>query len=142
MIAIQEKPNLHLEICLRLASVWMHTARLRVRVWINYVTCEIVFQPLHPDFDALVHAKNHDEAHGLEDLSFLGLPDRNIITVVTKRVLFLDVSYQPIFIGKEACGIHDTSFQSYLKCDVYTCKTISCCRLAQPFYDGPFFFHH
>ena len=24
--------------------------------------------------------------------------------------------------GKEACGIHDTSFQNIMKCDVYTCK--------------------
>ena len=43
VIAIQEKPNLHLELYLRLASVWKHTARLRVKVWINCVTHEIVF---------------------------------------------------------------------------------------------------
>merc|ERR1712032_1765139 len=39
------------------------------------------------------------------------LPDGNIITV--GRVLF-----QPSFIGKEASGIHDTTFQSIMKCDL------------------------
>ena len=48
-IAIQEKPNLHLELYLRLVSVWKHThvARLRVRPWINCA--------LHPDTDTPLH---------------------------------------------------------------------------------------
>merc|ERR1712232_324159 len=29
-----------------------------------------------------------------------------------------EVLFQPSFIGKEASGIHDTSFQSIVKCDV------------------------
>ena len=55
VIAIREKPKLHLELYLRLASVWKHTARLRVRVWINCVTHEMNVQPLHPDTDAPLH---------------------------------------------------------------------------------------
>ena len=61
---------------LRNASViWKHTVGMSLtfmdvsdvksfeeqRNWINCVTCEIVFQPSHPDTDAPVHAKNHDE---------------------------------------------------------------------------------
>ena len=29
-----------------------------------------------------------------------------------------EVLFQPSFIGKEASGIHDTTFQSIMKCDV------------------------
>jgi len=39
------------------------------------------------------------------------LPDGSIITVGSER-------FQPSFVGKEAGGIHDTTFQSIMKCDV------------------------
>ena len=54
----------------------------------------------------------------LADLSSLTSSQTNIITACAKRVQCAD----PNFIDKKACGIHDTSFQSYMKCDVYTCK--------------------
>merc|ERR1712117_874143 len=46
------------------------------------------------------------------------LPDGNIITVGAERFRCPEVLFQPHFIGKEASGIHDTSFQSIMKCDV------------------------
>jgi len=46
------------------------------------------------------------------------LPDGNIITVGAERFRCPEVLFQPSFIGKEASGIHDTSFQSIMKCDV------------------------
>merc|ERR1711916_370343 len=46
------------------------------------------------------------------------LPDGNIITVGAERFRCAEVLFQPSFIGKEASGIHDTSFQSIMKCDV------------------------
>jgi actin-related protein len=46
------------------------------------------------------------------------LPDGNIITVGNERFRCPEVLYQPHFIGKEASGIHDTTFQSIMKCDV------------------------
>merc|ERR1711924_481436 len=46
------------------------------------------------------------------------LPDGNIITVGSERFRCPEVLFQPSFIGKEASGIHDTSFQSIMKCDV------------------------
>jgi len=46
------------------------------------------------------------------------LPDGNIITVGSERFRCPEVLFQPSFIGKEACGIHDTTFQSIMKCDV------------------------
>ncbi|CAE7292880.1 unnamed protein product [Symbiodinium sp. CCMP2592] len=60
------------------------------------------------------------------------LPDGNIITVGAERfrcpeagkVLHATtglphfVLFQPSFVGKEASGIHDTTFQSIMKCDV------------------------
>merc|ERR1712167_138016 len=46
------------------------------------------------------------------------LPDGNIITVGNERFRCPEVLFQPSFIGKEANGIHDTTFQSIMKCDV------------------------
>jgi len=46
------------------------------------------------------------------------LPDGNIITVGNERFRCPEVLSQPSFIGKEASGIHDTTFQSIMKCDV------------------------
>merc|ERR1712122_373478 len=44
------------------------------------------------------------------------LPDGNIITVGAERFRCAEVLFQPSFICKEASGIHDTSFQSIMKC--------------------------
>merc|ERR1712187_1032834 len=46
------------------------------------------------------------------------LPDGNIITVGSERFRCPEVLFQPSFIGKEASSIHDTTFQSIMKCDV------------------------
>jgi actin beta/gamma 1 len=46
------------------------------------------------------------------------LPDGNIITVGNERFRCPEVLFQPSFIGKEASGINDTTFQSIMKCDV------------------------
>merc|ERR1712092_73341 len=46
------------------------------------------------------------------------LPDGNIITVGSERFRCPEVLFQPSFIGKEASGVHDTTFQSIIKCDV------------------------
>ncbi|CAE7938194.1 ACT1, partial [Symbiodinium necroappetens] len=46
------------------------------------------------------------------------LPDGNIITVGAERFRCPEVLFQPSFVGKEASGIHDTTFQSIMKCYV------------------------
>merc|ERR1712224_866916 len=46
------------------------------------------------------------------------LPDGNIITVGNERFRCPEVLFEPSFIGKKASGIHDTTFQSIMKCDV------------------------
>jgi len=46
------------------------------------------------------------------------LPDGNIITVGNERFRCPEALFQPSFVGKEALGIHDTTFQSIMKCDV------------------------
>ncbi len=46
------------------------------------------------------------------------LPDGNIITIGNERFRTPEVLFQPSFIGKEAAGIHDTMFQTIMKCDV------------------------
>merc|ERR1711879_1139347 len=46
------------------------------------------------------------------------LPDGNIITIGSERFRCPEVLFQPSFIGKEASGIHDTTFRSIMKCDV------------------------
>nr|ADU24821.1 actin [Dinophysis caudata] len=66
------------------------------------------------DFDTEMKAatESSDEEKTYE------LPDGNIITVGSERFRCPEVLYQPSFIGKEASGIHDTTFQSIMKCDV------------------------
>ncbi|CAK0808360.1 unnamed protein product [Prorocentrum cordatum] len=46
------------------------------------------------------------------------LPDGNIITVGSERFRCPEVLFQPSFVGKEASGVHDTTFQSIIQCDV------------------------
>ena len=46
------------------------------------------------------------------------LPDGNIITVGSERFRCPEVLFQPNLIGKEAAGVHETTFQSIMKCDV------------------------
>merc|ERR1712179_898069 len=46
------------------------------------------------------------------------LPDGNIITVGAERFRCPEVLFQPSIVGKEASGIHDTTFQSIMKCDI------------------------
>ena len=46
------------------------------------------------------------------------LPDGNIITVGAERFRCPEVLFQPSMVGKEAQGIHATTFQSIMKCDV------------------------
>ena len=52
------------------------------------------------------------------------LPDGNIITVDDERFLYVEVLFQPNFIGEGSSGIHDTSLQSNMKCGVYTRKNL------------------
>jgi len=66
------------------------------------------------DFDA--EMKNATESSDHEKT--YELPDGNIIAVGNERFRCPEVLFQPSFIGKEASGIHDTSFQSIMKCDV------------------------
>merc|ERR1711963_674752 len=46
------------------------------------------------------------------------LPAGNVITIGSERFRCPEVLFQPSLIGKEAAGIHDTTFQSIMKCDV------------------------
>jgi len=46
------------------------------------------------------------------------LPDGNVIVIGNERFRCPEVLFQPSFIGKEASGIHDCTFQTIMKCDV------------------------
>jgi len=46
------------------------------------------------------------------------LPDGQVITVGTERFRCPEVLFQPSFIGKEADGVHKTTFNTIMKCDV------------------------
>merc|ERR1712125_110515 len=46
------------------------------------------------------------------------LPDGNVITIGNERFRCPEVLFQPALIGKEAAGVHDTMFQTIMKCDV------------------------
>merc|ERR1719421_1116613 len=66
------------------------------------------------DFDA----EMKKSAESSETEKTYELPDGNIITVGSERFRCPEVLFQPNLIGKESAGIHDTTFQSIMKCDV------------------------
>jgi len=66
------------------------------------------------DFEA--EMKNAAENTDLEQE--YELPDGNIMTIGTERFRCAEVLFQPHLIGKEANGIHETTFESIMKCDV------------------------
>jgi actin beta/gamma 1 len=46
------------------------------------------------------------------------LPDGQIITIGNERFRCPESMFQPSFLGMESCGIHETSYNSIMKCDV------------------------
>ncbi|XP_032353731.1 actin, cytoplasmic 1-like isoform X1 [Camelus ferus] len=46
------------------------------------------------------------------------LPDGQVITIGSERFRCPEALFQPAFLGLEACGIHETTFNSIMKCDV------------------------
>ncbi|KAG7570129.1 Actin family [Arabidopsis thaliana x Arabidopsis arenosa] len=46
------------------------------------------------------------------------LPDGQVITIGAERFRCPEVLFQPSLIGMETCGIHETTYNSIMKCDV------------------------
>merc|ERR1712080_46539 len=46
------------------------------------------------------------------------VPDGKVITIGNERFRCPEALFQPSFLGMEACGIHETTFNSIMKCDV------------------------
>merc|ERR1711970_251534 len=46
------------------------------------------------------------------------LPDGQVITIGNERSRCPEALFQPPFLGMEACGIHETTYNSIMKCDV------------------------
>merc|ERR1712226_1478768 len=46
------------------------------------------------------------------------LPDGNVITIGNERFRCPETLFQPALIGREDSGVHDTMFQTIMKCDV------------------------
>merc|ERR1712124_78210 len=46
------------------------------------------------------------------------LPDGQVITIGNERFRAPEALFQPAFLGMEAVGIHETSYNSIMKCDV------------------------
>merc|ERR1711972_558623 len=52
------------------------------------------------------------------------LPDGQVITIGNERFRCPEALFQPSFLGMEACGIHETTYNSIMKCDVDTRKDL------------------
>merc|ERR1711962_351396 len=46
------------------------------------------------------------------------LPDGQVITIGDERFRCPEALFQPQFLGMEACGIHETTYNAIMKCDV------------------------
>nr|XP_056722121.1 actin, cytoplasmic 2-like isoform X2 [Euleptes europaea] len=46
------------------------------------------------------------------------LPDGQVITIGNERFRCPEALFQPFFLGMESCGIHETAFNSIMKCDM------------------------
>ncbi|GFT48617.1 actin, clone 403 [Nephila pilipes] len=46
------------------------------------------------------------------------LPDGQVITIGNERFRCPEALFQPSFLGMESCGIHETTFNSIMKCDI------------------------
>ncbi|KAH8287578.1 hypothetical protein KR054_010444, partial [Drosophila jambulina] len=46
------------------------------------------------------------------------LPDQQVITIGSERFQCPECLFQPSLLGMEACGIHETTYNSIMKCDV------------------------
>jgi len=54
------------------------------------------------------------------------LPDGQVITIGNERFRCPEAMYQPSFLGMESCGVHETTFNSIMKCDVDIRKDLYC----------------
>nr|XP_002128924.1 actin, cytoplasmic-like [Ciona intestinalis] len=52
------------------------------------------------------------------------LPDGQVITIGNERFRCPETYFQPSFIGMESPGIHETTYTSIMKCDVYIRNTM------------------
>ncbi|XP_015350350.1 actin, cytoplasmic 1-like [Marmota marmota marmota] len=52
------------------------------------------------------------------------LPDGQVITIGNERFRCPETLFQPSFLGMESCGIHETTFNSIMKCDVDILKDL------------------
>uniref|UniRef100_A0A8I3XAS0 Actin gamma 1 n=1 Tax=Callithrix jacchus TaxID=9483 RepID=A0A8I3XAS0_CALJA len=46
------------------------------------------------------------------------LPDGQAVTIGNESSCCLEALFQPSFLGMESCGIHETTFNSIMKCDM------------------------
>ncbi|EMP41375.1 Actin, cytoplasmic 2 [Chelonia mydas] len=52
------------------------------------------------------------------------LPDGQVITLGNERFCYPEALCLPAFLGMESCSIHETNFNSIVKCDVDLCKDL------------------
>ncbi|KAK2104199.1 hypothetical protein P7K49_018055 [Saguinus oedipus] len=52
------------------------------------------------------------------------LPDGQVISISNERFRCPEAFFQPSFLGMESCGIHETTFNSIMKCEVDISKDL------------------
>ncbi|KAK2103294.1 hypothetical protein P7K49_017150 [Saguinus oedipus] len=52
------------------------------------------------------------------------LPNGQVITISNEQFRCPEALFQPSFLSMESCGIHETTFNSIMKCDMDICKDL------------------